>query len=198
MFTGIIEGTGRVKVIKQIGRGKRITLTSHLKNRLKPGESIAVDGACFTVEEVRGNDFEIYFSEETLKMTKFGKMLKVGMRVNLERALVFGERVGGHLVTGHVDSTARIVKIIPYSGSAVWEIEVEESYKKYLAKKGSIAVDGVSLTINDIKDRVFIVQLIPYTLEHTNFLDRKVGDYVNLEFDLFSKYIESLLRESGF
>jgi riboflavin synthase len=196
MFTGIIEDTGRIKVIRPFGRGKRVTLASNMKERINPGESIAVDGVCFTVEEVKGSDFEIYISEETLRVTKFGKMLRVGMRVNLERSLVYGDRLGGHIVTGHIDSVGRISKIIPHSGSALWEIElVQRDYMKYLVKKGSVAVDGVSLTVNDISERGFSVQLIPYTLERTNFLDRRVGDLVNLEFDLLGKYIESILKE---
>jgi len=195
LFTGIVEDTGVIKNLRREAKGRRFFILSKISKSLSPGESISVDGACLTVEEVSEEGFSVFLSQETLSITKFGRVVRPGLRVNLERALRVGDRLGGHIVMGHVDTVGRIKKIVPKRGSALWELSLPNlSFRKYLVKKGSIAIDGVSLTITDLTSEGFSVELIPYTLEKTNFPDRKIGDYVNLEFDILSKYVENILR----
>lgn len=196
MFTGIIVSLGKVKSVKREGRGKRVFIENELSEKLKVGESVAVDGVCLTVDERTRDGFFVYLSDETLRVSKFGKVLRPGYRVNLEPPLSLETPIGGHLVTGHIDCLGRILKIVPKEGAATWATEIlDPSFRKYVIYKGSVALDGVSLTVSRVTPRGFEVELIPYTLSHTNFLDRKVGEFVNLEFDLLGKYVEHFLKE---
>jgi len=195
VFTGIIVSVGRIKSAKRQGKGKRVFIESELAQKLSVGESVSVDGVCLTVEEKTRSGFFVYLTDETLNVSKFGQVLRPGYRVNLEPPLSLGTPLGGHLVTGHIDCVGRILKIVPKEGSATWSVKIlEPSFQKYVIYKGSLAVDGVSLTVSKVTPRGFEVELIPHTLSHTNFLDRRVGELVNLEFDLIGKYVEHFLN----
>jgi riboflavin synthase len=181
MFTGIIEEVGRIRRID----GNKIFIESALE--LKKGESVAVDGVCLTVTEVKDSVCSFELSEETLKETSLRYQHK-GLRINLERSLRLGDRLGGHLVLGHVDTTGKIDEI-----SRELKVNLEES-SRYLIKKGSIAVDGISLTLSKISDRSFSVALLPYTLKNTSLGYKKVGDLVNVEFDYLVKIMVDTRR----
>ena len=198
MFTGIVTNVGKVKSIRRQGRGKRIFVLSELSSKVSVGDSLSVDGVCLTVEDKTRDGFWLFLSEETLYVTKFGKVLRPGYRVNLELPLSLSTPLGGHIVTGHIDCTGKILRIVPKEGSATWEVAIDETeFKKYVIYKGSVALDGVSLTVSKVTLRGFEVELIPHTLSHTNFLDRRVGELVNLEFDLLGKYVEHFLKSMG-
>ncbi|MCX8116388.1 MAG: riboflavin synthase [Desulfobacterota bacterium] len=193
MFTGIVEGTGRVLRIDQRGEGKRLTvLFPDRLTEVQLGDSISINGVCLTVTEQKGMAFAFDLSEETVKKSTLGQ-LKVGERVNLERALRIGSRLGGHFVTGHIDGTGTIVEKKVGREFIRLEIEVPNHLLRYFVPKGSIAVDGVSLTVNEIRGNVISLLLIPHTLEKTTLIDKRVGDAVNLEADLLGKYVERLL-----
>lgn len=193
MFTGLIEA---VEVVKGIRRGvgaEGLTLEISFDSaELRRGESIAVNGCCLTVVGVRGKSFSAQVSRESRERTTLG-LLREGDKVNLERALKVGDRLGGHLVSGHIDGKGTIRKIIPEFRSARVEINTSKEIARYLIKKGSVAVDGVSLTVNELKGECFNVNIISYTMENTIFEYRKVGDEVNIENDLLGKYVERFL-----
>jgi riboflavin synthase len=194
MFTGIIQEVGKIKSIIQKGNARILTIASvKLINEIKPGDSVSVNGVCLTVVEKSNNSFKVEAVEETIKKTNLGK-LKNEDPVNLELALKLGERIGGHLVTGHIDTTGKIKKIKKLPKSWLFEINFPKQFRKYIINTGSIAVDGISLTVADIDDDTFTVSIIPYTWKNTNFKFKKVGDEVNLEFDFFGKYIENFLK----
>ncbi len=196
MFTGLVEDVGTVVDVRSTGMGKRIRVRTGLE--VEPGDSVAVDGVCLTVEGLTPDGFWTYLSRETLGVTKFRAGIRVSARVNLERALAVGERLGGHFVLGHVDSTGKLLSIKRDAESVIWQIRLlEPEFSKYMVYKGSIAVDGVSLTINSVSGSMFSIRLIPFTLSHTNFGDRRPGDILNLEFDVLAKYVEKLLSNRG-
>ncbi len=195
MFTGLVETTGKIVSIQSVPDGRRLLISTEISGELRRGESISVDGVCLTVEEANQKSFKVYLSRETLQVSKFGKSLKVGQVVNLERALRAGDRLGGHIVQGHVDTVAKLEEIRRFRDSVMWRIgEIPQNFMKYVVKKGSIAVDGVSLTVNELEPDGFTVQLIPETLKVTNFYLKKVGDPLNIEFDIIGKYVERLLQ----
>ncbi len=194
MFTGLVETTGKIISIKTTG-GKRLEIESPFSGELREGESISVDGVCLSVESFNQRSFTVYLSPETLKVTKFGVKLKVGQKVNLERSMKPEDRFGGHIVLGHVDTVATLKNVRKERDSVVWEIgKIERRWMKYLVEKGSVAVDGVSLTVNRITRDGFSVQLIPITLDVTTFGEKRPGDILNIEFDIIGKYVESLLK----
>jgi len=194
MFTGLIEAVGKIGDLKPAGSGRRVFVETKLE--VHESDSVAVDGVCLTVEKVEPDGFWTYMSPETLRVSKFGRTLSIGMAVNLERALEVGARMGGHFVLGHVDAIGRLIAVRPNRETTAWEIEVlNPKLAKYLVFKGSIAVDGVSLTINEVYGVRFKVQLIPYTLEHTTFKAKHIGDIFNLEFDIIAKYVEKFVAE---
>ncbi len=193
MFTGIIEELG---VVKQIDRQKLVRLTILAKTvleDLKIGDSITVNGVCLTVVSFNTTEMMVEISPETLGVSSLGS-LKIGDGVNLERAMRLNDRLGGHLVTGHVDGVGRIRERRPEGDSSILRIEAPAEVLKYCVKKGSIAVDGVSLTINDLTDKDFVVTVIPYTAKVTTLGLKGIGDAVNLEVDLIGKYVERFLR----
>lgn len=193
MFTGIIEVTGRLARREPRGAGARLTIaTARPLARLALGESIAVNGACLTVVARRGTRFVVDVSPETLRRTTIGA-LEPGARLNLERALRIGDRLGGHFVQGHVDGVGRLRTIRPDADWHLYEFEAPRSLARYLVEKGSIAVDGVSLTIFGCKAATFVVALIPHTLKQTTLGERRPGDRVNLEADVLVKHVASLL-----
>jgi len=197
MFTGIIEGLGVITAIRKSGKGMRLCLKPALTAEYQlpvAGESISVNGVCLTVSELKIQDSEFIFdiSPETLKGTNLGE-LKVNDKVNLERALRATDRFGGHIVTGHVDGVGVIKDKRKEGEYTFYTFEAPLNILRYLVRKGSIAVDGISLTIIDIIDNSFKVAIIPHTLKVTTLGFKGVGDKVNLEADILGKYVEKFL-----
>jgi riboflavin synthase len=194
MFTGIIETTGRVERARSRGGGVRLTLAPARRlTRLALGESIAVDGACLTVTSGNGRHFTVDVSPETLRRTTVANLAR-GARVNLERSLRVGDRLGGHIVLGHVDGVGRLDAITPEDEWVLYRFRAPKPIWPYLVEKGSIAVDGVSLTVFRCQDGRFTAALIPHTLKQTTLAERVPGDRVNLEADVLLKHIEALLH----
>ncbi len=160
------------------------------------GDSVSVNGVCLTITGIKEETLSMYASQETVSLTTIGS-LKRGDYVNLERALSLGDRLGGHMVSGHVDGVGRILKKEKVRESWIIRIEIDEGLARYTIDKGSIAVDGISLTINRCQDRFFEVNIIPQTGMETTILKKKAGDYVNIETDLVAKYLEKFLRKGG-
>jgi len=192
MFTGIIQEIGRVESIVKRGGNSAITIhSSKLCDKLDIGSSIAINGVCLTVTELSGARFTVEAIEETLWRTNLGQS-KSGSWVNLEAPLRLDDLLHGHLVQGHIDCTGTISRIAPASGSMIFAIDYPGEYGKFLIEKGSIAVDGISLTVVELSHSRFSVAVIPHTMESTNFKCRKSGEAVNLEFDLVAKYVERM------
>jgi riboflavin synthase len=194
MFTGIIEQVGVVaSFIRGQQSAKLMIAAAKIFDDLKVGDSVAVNGACLTVTHERRGFAEFDLSAETLKKTTLGE-LRIGDKVNLERALLVSGRLGGHLVTGHIDGLGEIRSKVARAEGVELQLSVPSELLRYLVTKGSIAVDGVSLTVADFYDGLFTVAIVPQTLKGTNLAQRGVGDRVNLEVDILSKYIEKHLR----
>jgi riboflavin synthase len=190
MFTGLIEGIGKVKTVRRVGDDMRLTIVPLFKMAdMGPGDSICVDGVCLTVTEISEGSFAMDVSGETISRTTLN-LVRQGYEVNLERALRFTDRLGGHLVSGHVDGVGKIMKKQPEQRSWFFRIGIDEQLSRYTIEKGSIAVDGISLTINRCEDNLFEVNVIPQTGMQTTILKKKVGDLVNIETDLIGKYVE--------
>lgn len=194
MFTGIIEGVGRLSAIENRGGDARLIVEvgSLPFDAVQLGESIAVNGVCLTVVEFDATTFAADASNETLSLTTLGG-LSVGAHLNLERAMRPTDRLGGHLVSGHVDGVGSVLGIQPDARAQRWRFAAPPALSRYIAKKGSICVDGVSLTVNEVDDTGFEVALIPHTVANTAFATTKAGDRVNLEIDLVARYVERLL-----
>jgi riboflavin synthase len=195
MFTGIVEGTGTVAGLAAAGdgRGARLEVEAPwLAGQLAVGESVAVNGCCLTVAAATTGGFAADLVAETLRRTALGG-LATGARVNLERPLALGGRLGGHLVQGHVDGVARVLERTPVGDGEEVRIELPADLERYVVEKGSIAVDGVSLTVAGIGPGWLTVALVPHTLEVTTLGDRQPGDPVQLEVDVVAKYIERLV-----
>ncbi|MDR2871170.1 MAG: riboflavin synthase [Xanthomonadaceae bacterium] len=198
MFTGIIEGVGRLAAREPIGGDVRLTIeTGNLPfEDVALGESIAVNGVCLTVIAFDAAWYQADASTETLALTTLGR-LPLGMPVNLERAMRPGDRFGGHLVSGHVDGMGKVRGIHEDARAQRWRFEAPQDLQRYIAKKGSICVDGVSLTVNAVDTEGFEVALIPHTVANTAFAHTGDGDAVNLEIDLVARYVERLLHGEG-
>lgn len=194
MFTGIIEGVGRLSARDAIGGDARLTIEvgSLPFNEVALGESIAVNGTCLTVIDFDARTFQADASTETLALTTLGR-LDVGAPVNLERAMRPTDRLGGHMVSGHVDGIGEVVAITDDARAQRWRFTAPAGLLRYIARKGSICVDGVSLTVNEVDATGFAVALVPHTVSHTAFSATRVGDAVNLEIDLVARYVERLL-----
>lgn len=193
MFTGIIEEIGTVKEFTKSGNSALIVVECNkILDNPQIGESIAIDGVCQTVTSYDKNSFSAQVSAETLRVTTFSK-LKKGDKVNLERALSVNERLGGHIVTGHIDGLAKIKNIQKLSEFYNIKFEAEQDLAKYVAKKGSVALNGISLTVADISSNEFSVAIIPHTFENTNLKYLQTGDFVNFEVDILAKYVEKIL-----
>ena len=195
MFTGIIQGVGRLAGIEPRGGDVRLLVEvgSLAFENVELGESIAVNGVCLTVVEFDASSFSADASNETLSLTTLGGLAE-GDALNLERAMRPVDRLGGHMVSGHVDGVGRVAAIEPDARAQRWRFEASPDVLRYVAKKGSICVDGVSLTVNEVDDAGFEVALIPHTVQHTRFAHTGVGDPVNLEVDLVDRYVERLLQ----
>ncbi|MFK7797288.1 MAG: riboflavin synthase [Aureispira sp.] len=188
MFTGIIKELGVVKAIEKEGTNVHIKIQAEMTKELNIDESIAHNGVCLTVVAIEEDVFTVTAIEETLIKSNLGNW-KVGTLVNLERAMIFNARLDGHIIQGHVDTTGICTAIREVEGSWYFSFEYEPNDQHLLVDKGSICVNGTSLTVVDPTDRSFSVAIIPYTYENTVFKDLKVGDRVNLEFDILGKYI---------
>ena len=192
MFTGIIEAIGTVRQLTRHSTGARVEIAAApIAQATRPGDSLAVEGACLTVTAVAGTAMACDLSAETLARTTLGA-LRVGTRVNLERPLRLGDRVGGHLVSGHVDAVGQLVGRIPQGDGAVYRIRFPVSLAPFLVPKGSVAVDGISLTVAALTSERFDVAVIPYTLRGTTLAEKRVGARLNLEADLVGKYVTHL------
>jgi len=195
MFTGIIEGLGTITELRQSDQGKRLALEADfVLDHTKSGDSISVSGACLTVVAIEGKCFKVDVSPETLARTTFGKS-KIGERVNLERSLRLSGRIDGHLVSGHIDGMGTIKHKKDTGNAIIVTIGVPESLSRYMIKKGSVAVDGISLTINNCGRDSFDVSIIPHTAKLTTIGFNKVGDLVNIETDMIGKYVERFVTE---
>ena len=194
MFTGIIEELGTVKGVRRQSDGMRLSVTAKvIMDGMKTGDSIAVNGACLTVTEFDSSSFTADVSGETVNRTNIGK-LRVGDKVNLERPMMLSDRLGGHLVSGHVDDVGVIRGVDKRGGMSIFTLEIPKDIQRYLVVKGSIAIDGISLTVNDVIGNKFTVTVIPHTAEMTTLGFKKSGDTVNLENDLIGKYVERFVR----
>ena len=194
MFTGIIRHTGKINRIYKNNNNCIIEILSKIKfSKSEIGSSISCSGTCLTLEKYKGNLSKFYISKETLNRTNF-KSSNKGDLINLEKSLKYGDRVSGHFVQGHVDTTASIKKIGFVGKSWLINLKLKKKYKKYLIQKGSITINGVSLTISKILKYGFQIVIIPHTLKLTNLMYLKEKDVVNIEFDVLSKYIKSFLK----
>jgi riboflavin synthase len=195
MFTGLIEDVGRIEAL----RFKRGSAVLTVKTSLPPrsmalGASVAVNGACLTVVKKSKGTFTVDVSPETLQRTSL-ETLGVGSLVNLERPMRLQDRLGGHLVTGHVDDVGTVLAITKQGEFTVFTFQVPVRFSRFLIAKGSVAVDGISLTVNDCRRDRFSAAIIPFTLQQTNLRARRVGDKVNIEIDLIGKYVDSFLEK---
>lgn len=198
MFTGIVEEVGRVSALEDLETGRRLEIEAGaLLERAKPGDSIAIDGVCTTVVSLRDGAFTIEAIGTTLSRTTLGEF-EPGRRVNLERSLRLGDHLGGHLVQGHVDAVGRVVRIERQGEHVLLDFTLPEEVAEVTVLHGSIAVNGVSLTVNRLlPDDVAQVGLIPYTWEHTDLSDLQPGDPVNLEGDMIGKFVVQLVKRRG-
>lgn len=194
MFTGIIESLGIVKKIVQEGENFHITIESDFTSELKIDQSVAHNGVCLTTVNINNSEYTVTAIKETLDKSNF-KYLKIGDLINLERAMVLGTRLDGHIVQGHVDQTAVCTGVTEEDGSWVFSFEYDSTLNNITIEKGSITLNGVSLTVVNSKKNSFSVAIIPYTYEYTNFHTFKKGTVVNLEFDVIGKYVARLLEK---
>lgn len=193
MFTGIVEAIGEVVDIYKEGTNITFTLTCQFTNELKIDQSLSHNGVCLTVIAIEGNLYSVTAIDETLKKTNLGK-LEVGSKVNLERCMPANGRFDGHIVQGHVDQIGRVTAITPQDGSWLYDFEYEPEGQNITVEKGSICINGTSLTVFNSGTNTFRVAIIPYTYEHTVFHTLEVGDIVNLEFDIVGKYIRKMMN----
>ena len=194
MFTGIIEHLGTVDSLKANAEGGRLTIHApSVASLLEVSKSIAVNGCCLTVVQVAGDRFSADLSGETLRKTSIGEW-KTGTRVNLEQPLTAGKEFGGHFVLGHVDTIGRVARLAPEGENWWYGVEVPEDFARYIVPQGSITIDGISLTVARWNAPLAEIAVIPFTYEHTNVRDKKIGDAVNLEGDVLGKYVERYLE----
>ncbi len=198
MFTGIIEGTGTVSSVEARADVLVVKVTTDLLGDLPRGGSIAVNGCCLTAIDASAQGFVCELTSETVARTAFDRRLRPGTLVNLERPMRADGRFDGHIVQGHVDGLGRIRALRKGEDTAVLEVEPPQALERYLVEKGSVAVDGISLTVASLEPRCFSVALIPYTLAVTNLRDARAGDLVCLEIDVIAKYVERLLGQGRF
>ncbi len=194
MFTGITEGLGKVKRLTMKGADAVLEVEAGISlAEVSIGDSIAVNGACLTVISKNQQNFQADVSAETLSRTNL-KLLQAGHKVNLEKSLRVGGFVGGHFVLGHVDAIGRILSQTQKSGSLIMAVEMNENISRYIVEKGSVAIDGVSLTVNKLEKSRFYVNIIPHTAVNTTLVMKKEADLVNIETDILGKYVEKLLQ----
>lgn len=196
MFTGIIETLGIIKDIQKEGDNLHITITSSITNELKIDQSVAHNGVCLTVVAISGDEYTVTAIKETILKTNLDEW-KVDNIVNLERAMKLGDRLDGHIVQGHVDQTGECISIEEANGSWYFTFKYDRKLNNITIEKGSITINGVSLTVLNSKDDEFSVAIIPYTFEHTNFKNFTIGTKINLEFDVIGKYVSRLYLQNS-
>ena len=193
MFTGIVENKGKVLKVEHRGEMKRLTLDVPFDlTEMQLGDSININGVCLTVVEKRGRAVSVDLSPESLQRTTLARV-KEADQVNLERALRLSDRLGGHIVTGHIDGIGTIIERRTEGNSLYLRVRIPQAVTPYVVQKGSIAIDGISLTVNEFREDWIRVTLIPYTLEKTTLIEKKVGEEVNVEADILGKYVEKVL-----
>ena len=192
MFTGIIENIGKVNCIEELSGSKKMLIESILSNDLNPSDSIAVNGVCLTVVNVNKKSFEVDVIKETLNLTNLSKV-EINHKVNLETCAKIGDRINGHIVTGHIEGIGKIISKETVNIQTDFTIKIDTQLLKYCIYKGSVCIDGISLTISDIDNESITVSIIPYTLINTILNYKNIGDLVNIETDIFAKYIEKIL-----
>jgi riboflavin synthase len=196
MFSGIVETTGTITKIEQTAQGAKLTLTSNIPTaEVDLGESICINGACMTVTAIGEKELSFDVSAESLRRTNLGD-LQIGHFVNLERSLRMNDRLSGHIVSGHVDGVGRVHSVQPEGASFLYTFEVPEELSRYLVEKGSVAVDGISLTVFHCQPTAFTCAIIPHTYHVTTLHAKKPGDKVNIECDMQGKYIEKFVTEA--
>ncbi|MCI0329402.1 MAG: riboflavin synthase [candidate division Zixibacteria bacterium] len=194
MFTGLVSEIGKVVLVSQMKEGKKLLVEARKAAReLRKGDSVSVNGVCQTVTSRNGTKFTVLAMPETLKRTNFDR-LKPGGRVNLELPLKLSGRLGGHFVTGHIDTQARLLEIEKRRGGVGWWMDLPKEFSSLVVEKGSVALEGVSLTVAGLKPGRFKVALIPHTLKTTTLGERNTGDFLNVEFDFLGKYIHQMVR----
>ena len=197
MFTGLIEEVGRVAAVRADNRSTRLQIAARqIAKQTRSGDSIAVNGCCLTLASRRGNDLTFDLLEETIARTNLKKMRR-NDQINLERALRADEQLGGHFVQGHIDCASPILAFDKKDVDFRLEISLPAEFASYVAPKGSIAVNGISLTVAEVLPRSFVSWIIPYTKEHTNLDGAQAGDLMNLEFDILAKYVARMLRHAS-
>ncbi len=194
MFTGIIESTGKIVRVETKNNNKIFSIQTPITKEIKVSDSIAIDGCCLTVVDTHNDIIKVEAVSETLKSTTL-EQLKIGNFVNLERARQINDRLEGHIVQGHIDEKAKIANIRKTSGSVAIEVELSKQGSKNIVEKGSIAIDGVSLTITRIKGQKFDVNIIPFTFDKTTLKHKRIGDRVNIEFDIIGKYVRKFINQ---
>jgi riboflavin synthase len=194
MFTGIIQATGSITSIEPKGDDSRFVFnTGNIDmSDMALGDSVAVNGACLTIIEKEINSFVADLSKETLDLTTFSE-LEQGSRVNLEKAMMLSDRINGHMVSGHVDGIGKVTDTFDEGRSVRYSIEVPDNLVKFISKKGSVTVDGVSLTVNEVNKNTFSINIIPHTLSETIFSEYDIGTRVNIEVDLIARYLDQLI-----
>ncbi|MEO8772235.1 MAG: riboflavin synthase [Ferruginibacter sp.] len=193
MFTGIIEQTGKVEKITAEGSNRTFWIESTLASSLKIDQSVSHNGVCLTVEEINENRYRVTAIDETLQKTNLGKW-QTGFSINLERCMQINGRLDGHIVQGHVDSVALCTSVILKEGSWEFSFKIDQKFAGLIIEKGSITLNGISLTIFNVTADSFTVAIIPYTFEHTNMKFLKEGDPVNIEFDMIGKYVNRIMQ----
>ncbi len=193
MFTGLIEATGRIERVVDAGAGSVLEVRTAIAAELAPGDSISVSGVCLTVTQTEADRFRAELSRETRAATSLSRV-EAGRLVNLERPLRANARLGGHFVLGHVDATGRVIELRPDEGSHWLAVETPDELDSYFIPKGSVAVDGISLTLASVAPRRIGLQIIPFTFAHTALAETRAGDLVNLEADVLGKYVLRLLQ----
>jgi riboflavin synthase len=192
MFTGLVEATGTVEAVEPGGMSRLVVAAGEVADGVRVGDSVSVNGVCLTVSEASAGKLTFYAMPETLRRTALGT-LSAGSAVNLERAMSPQSRFGGHIVQGHVDGVGEVLGVRPEGGAEIWEFRAPEAVLRYTVEKGSVCVDGISLTVVAVGDGSFTVSILPQTKEATNLGHLGVGDLVNLEADVIGKYVERLL-----
>ncbi|HEX5624698.1 MAG TPA: riboflavin synthase [Saprospiraceae bacterium] len=194
MFTGIIEDTGILKSLKKDQDNIILEVSSKLSAGLKPDQSVAHNGVCLTITRNTKKNHYVTVVSESLKKSNLSE-LKPGDAINLERAVRYGARMDGHMVTGHVDHAGRILDIIPGDGSTEIRVDLPKKFRSLIVEKGSVALNGISLTVARLKKSHYSVFIIPYTWEHTNLYQLQTGDHINVEYDILGKYIQRLQQK---
>tara|TARA_B100000029_G_scaffold493991_1_gene557138 strand:- start:272 stop:856 length:585 start_codon:yes stop_codon:yes gene_type:complete len=194
MFTGIIETIGTVESLDSEGKNINLLVSSSISKDLEVDQSVSHDGVCLTVTNKSNKSHNVTIVNQTIQKSKFSH-LRIGSELNLERSMKINGRIDGHIVQGHVDDVGKCVNIEDESNSWIFTFQISDKFSRYLVEKGSISINGVSLTCFDIKDKFFSVAIIPHTYQNTNFNKIKINDFVNIEFDIIGKYVDRIIKK---